>query len=149
MKFEPTPVIRPIFFWPISDRINRISLYLFCTLFCVYASSFLSTEVITFFSWTVSWQRKSSSTLSTQYFTDDAFKLTLLKLKLKLLKNKLPSPYHALDRGDKIKLILRFPRFEFFLKDDVTSIQDALKLFFKILDCRSFIRESFAWSSIT
>ena len=26
-RFEPAPVIRPIFFWPISNRINGVPLY--------------------------------------------------------------------------------------------------------------------------
>ena len=126
MKFEPTPVIRPIF------------LYLFHTLFVFMPHHFYPLKWSLFLFGRYLDKGSLHQLWVHSTFTDDAFKLTRLKNKLKLLKNKLPSAYRVfffylekINKGDKIKLILTFPRFEFFLKDDVTKYSGCSEVIFK------------------
>ena len=133
MKFEPTPVMRPIFLGPFNS-----SLYLFYTLFVFMPHHFYPLKWSLFLFGRYLDKGSLHQLWVHSTFTDDAFKLTRLKNKLKLLKNKLPSAYRVfffylekINKGDKIKLILTFPRFEFFLKDDVTKYSGCSEVIFK------------------
>ena len=133
MKFEPTPVMPPIFLGPFNS-----SLYLFYTLFVFMPHHFYPLKWLLFLFGRYLDKGSLHQLWVHSTFTDDAFKLTRLKNKLKLLKNKLPSAYRVfffylekINKGDKIKLTLTFPRFEFFLKDDVTKYSGCSEVIFK------------------
>ena len=120
------------FLWPIS------SLYLIYTLFVFMPHHFYPLKWSLFLFGRYLDKGSLHQLWVHSTFTDDAFKLTRLKNKLKLLKNKLPSAYRVfffylekINKGDKIKLILTFPRFEFFLKDDVTKYSGCSEVIFK------------------